>query len=377
MFNINTMQEAYTISALLPSHANKQSDLLRMLVHDDLLFEIFKQLVPKEKEILHAAKTLSFVCKRFYRVIRQKHIMAQWINKHRYDLTKVFPDPESLYFFVKTQGVHLHYLKYTFKDKGDAYALDFYLEGCPKVSELHLEKTTKLNVSIPFENFIDSFSYLTHLELFQGPHKLPESFTLCQSLREAHFSELKDLSSLTTLRSLKNLTKLSFSTPRQEEKPLFIDISEWPKLTHLRLWITHPDHQLGELERKMSDLVDLYISGSIRALPGSFGKLTSLTTLSLISTDITAFPSFLCKMDRLKELNFRASEVRRIPKNILGMRNLVKLDLSLSHQLEKIPKELALLPNLRAVNLTGTRVSRIPLEVMRRRIWIRSDFYAQ
>jgi Leucine-rich repeat (LRR) protein len=128
-------------------------------------------------------------------------------------------------------------------------------------------------------------------------------------------------------------------------------------------------------------------NNEITYLPDSFHKLLSLSILTLDNNNLDPESILvLCKMQNLKKLNLRNTNISSIPKEIGDLNNIITLDLSENKDITKLPKQmtqlkalnqlglgnltqidweesfdiLSKLPNLRAIGLYGIKKQTMP-----------------
>lgn len=101
------------------------------------------------------------------------------------------------------------------------------------------------------------------------------------------------------------------------------------------------------------DLVDNLLS----SLPHDFIELQSLERLDLSWNQFATLPDEIFNLKKLTYLNASRNCLTDLSKRIGELVNLTLLDLTFNEDLEKLPEELAQLPNLENILITGTKIS--------------------
>ena len=105
----------------------------------------------------------------------------------------------------------------------------------------------------------------------------------------------------------------------------------------------------------LKDLEILYLSeNKIQSLPPEIGLLTNLKILYLSSNELTNLPTELGKLKKLKELYISKNLLRTLPAEIGNLASLEKLYLD-NNQLANLPSEIGNLKNLRALILGSSQ----------------------
>ena len=85
-------------------------------------------------------------------------------------------------------------------------------------------------------------------------------------------------------------------------------------------------------------------------IPKSIKNLKSLEELNLFGTSLTNFPSQICEITSLKEINFGFNRIQSIPEEIRNLQKLELLDLN-SNLIKELPKSIGELSSLKKIIL--------------------------
>ena len=111
---------------------------------------------------------------------------------------------------------------------------------------------------------------------------------------------------------------------------------------------------------KLSSLQSLDLSSTrITALPESFGQLSSLQSLNLRGTQITALPESFGQLSSLQSLNLRGTQITALPKSFGQLSSLQSLIL-LGTKITALPESFGQLSNLQSLDLDGTKITALP-----------------
>ncbi|KAL3325080.1 hypothetical protein AABB24_038933 [Solanum stoloniferum] len=134
---------------------------------------------------------------------------------------------------------------------------------------------------------------------------------------------------------------------------------EFEKLTPL-----YKLEQLRTLLPTCIDLTDCYHPLSKRVLHNILPRLRSLRALSLSHYRIKDLPDDLfIKLKLLRFLDISQTEIKRLPDSICALYNLETLFLSSCADLEELPLQMEKLINLRHLDISNTRLLKMPLHL--------------
>nr|AAW48299.1 potato late blight resistance protein R3a [Solanum tuberosum] len=134
---------------------------------------------------------------------------------------------------------------------------------------------------------------------------------------------------------------------------------EFEKLTPL-----YKLEQLRTLLPTCIDLPDCCHHLSKRVLHNILPRLTSLRALSLSCYEIVELPNDLfIKLKLLRFLDISRTEIKRLPDSICALYNLETLLLSSCYDLEELPLQMEKLINLRHLDISNTRLLKMPLHL--------------
>ena len=148
------------------------------------------------------------------------------------------------------------------------------------------------------------------------------------------------------------LTKIDdgYKPTEQEEKDLSCikEIKWWGK------------EKIPENIGNLTSLKSLDLSNTqISALPESIGNLTSLKSLYLSNTQISALPESIGNLTNLKNLYLRSTQISALPESIGKLTNLQYLSL-ISTQINELPESIGNLTSLQSLYLSNTQISALP-----------------
>jgi hypothetical protein len=127
----------------------------------------------------------------------------------------------------------------------------------------------------------------------------------------------------------------------------------------------------------------------LKNLPEEIGNLSSLNKLNLRHSDITSLPTYIGKLQNLKEIDLSRtgklknlpeeignlsnlnkfelcfSKIRSLPTSIGKLQNLKEIDLSGTSQLENLPEEFGNLSSLNKLNLRSSKIRSLPTSMYR------------
>ena len=148
------------------------------------------------------------------------------------------------------------------------------------------------------------------------------------------------------------LTKIDdgYKPTEQEEKDLSCikEIKWWGK------------EKIPENIGNLTSLKSLDLSNTqISALPESIGNLTSLQSLYLSNTQISALPESIENLTSLQSLYLSFTQISELPESIGNLTSLQSLDLE-STQISELPESIEKLTNLQSLDLSFTQISELP-----------------
>lgn len=115
----------------------------------------------------------------------------------------------------------------------------------------------------------------------------------------------------------------------------------------------------GEVAGGLENIQELFLySNKISpTLPPEMGVMTKLRILSLSNNKISTLPEEMGNMSQLEEVWIVKNSLNMLPESIDGWKNVVEIILMANKGLKKLPVGIARLPNLRYLNLEGTKVA--------------------
>lgn len=180
-----------------------------------------------------------------------------------------------------------------------------------------------------------------HLETFEQPISLPDSFSELTALEDLWIST--NMRGITPLQYLTGLTKLKLTSVDDFED----DFNEYPdfiwNLTLLKdLDLTGSDvdtlpDALGNL-KNLETLV-LHTFENLEELPESIGNLKTLTSLEIhTSPELKSLPESIGNLTSLKNLQVKDSGLVELPESIGNLHALQRIMLNKCEQLRAIPE---------------------------------------
>lgn len=103
----------------------------------------------------------------------------------------------------------------------------------------------------------------------------------------------------------------------------------------------------------------------LRELPSSMANLINLHHLDIRGTQMTHLPDFIGNLRHLHDLNLSFSALHTLPESIGGLSELQSLKLSFCRFLRKLPIKLVDLINLHHLDIRGTNIWHMPLQMGR------------
>ncbi|XP_025631047.1 putative disease resistance RPP13-like protein 1 isoform X3 [Arachis hypogaea] len=168
------------------------------------------------------------------------------------------------------------------------------------------------------------------------------------SYDKSMFNHFGELDSLHGLKGLRTLTALPFEF-------------------NLMLWGHHlANGVLHELLVALKQLRVLSLSDyrNITVLPNSIGDLKHLRYLDLSCTRIERLPSAICKLYNLQTLLLSyCKDLTELPEEMGKLVNLRHLAIDYCWALTKLPEEMGKLVNLRRLDIHGTELQEIPVDI--------------
>uniref|UniRef100_M0ZTE6 Potato resistance I2GA-SH23-1 n=1 Tax=Solanum tuberosum TaxID=4113 RepID=M0ZTE6_SOLTU len=379
------------------------------------LEEVGKQIAAKCKGLPLALKTLAGMLRSKSEVEEWKRILRSEIWELRdkdilpalmlsyndlpahlkrcFSFCAIFPKD---YPFRKEQVIHLWIANglvpkedEIIEDSGNQYFLELrsrsLLEKVPNPSKRNIEESFLMHDLVNDLAQIASSKLCIRLEESQGSHMLGKSRHLSYSMGySGDFEKLTPLYKLEQLRTLlpvcndvsyyslckrvlhnilprlTSLRALSLSHYCIKELPndLFI------KLKLLRFL----DVSQTEIKRLPDSICVLYnletLLLSKRVQLNILPRLTSLRALSLSHYCIKELPNDLfIKLKLLRFLDLSCTEIKKLPDSICALYNLETLLLSSCDYLEELPLQMEKLINLRHLDISNTRLLKMPLHL--------------
>ena len=116
---------------------------------------------------------------------------------------------------------------------------------------------------------------------------------------------------------------------------------------------------LPESIENLTSLQSLYLSFTqISELPESIGNLTSLQSLDLESTQISELPESIEKLTNLQSLDLSFTQISELPDSIWNLTSLQGLNLRYT-QISELPESIGKLMSLKSLNLRATQISEL------------------
>lgn len=150
--------------------------------------------------------------------------------------------------------------------------------------------------------------------------------------------------------------------PTREEQLETLRTKREEGVTELSLSTTDPE--LLEAALAITTLTRLTLSGGLKALPDSIGKLTALESLSVDGNELTTLPPAIGKLERLEHLYAYSNKLRTLPEEIGQLRRL-KNAVLWSNQLETLPAGIGGLESLEELELQRNPLRGLPEEIGR------------
>ncbi|XP_060673023.1 probable leucine-rich repeat receptor-like protein kinase At1g35710 [Ziziphus jujuba] len=214
----------------------------------------------------------------------------------------------------------------------------------------------------PIPSSLGLLTNLTHLDISanQINGQLPLSITSLTHLMEFDASYNAINGSIPIhIGKLKNL-QLLFMPGNRLDGPLPSSLGQLTKLTTLSLYSNNISGSIPPEIGKMTNLTHLDLGKNMLngSLPSSLGQLSKLTALSLDSNNITgSIPPEIGKMTNLAHLDLRENMLMGQLPPILGLVNLVDLDLSVNMFDGQLPPEIGYLKNVKSLLLGDNRLT--------------------
>ena len=118
--------------------------------------------------------------------------------------------------------------------------------------------------------------------------------------------------------------------------------------------------KLPDCVTRLTSLQSLDLSGTeISALPDSMGNLTSLKSLNLSGTPISALPDCVTRLTSLQSLSLSGTPISALPDSMGNLTSLQSLDLSLT-EISALPDCVTRLTSLQSLSLSRTEISAWP-----------------
>lgn len=144
-----------------------------------------------------------------------------------------------------------------------------------------------------------------------------------------------------------------------ERNTIFLQSSVFNHLSNLDLFNNH----ITEFPSCICDLKclkDLQLSkNKIKCIPETIGKLKNLVKFSVESNKITVLPKSICDIVALRELYLSNNALTKIPGNIGNITNLTTLAIG-SNKIFWLPKSISKLKKITLINAENNRIRTIP-----------------
>ncbi|MBD3214208.1 MAG: hypothetical protein GF311_16480 [Candidatus Lokiarchaeota archaeon] len=105
--------------------------------------------------------------------------------------------------------------------------------------------------------------------------------------------------------------------------------------------------------------LDLHSANSIKTLPDSLGKLSSLETLLLSGNNIKTIPKSIENLESLKILDLSHNNLKVLPESIINLKSLKTLFLN-GNNLSTLPESIGYLPSLKRLSLALNNLKILP-----------------
>ena len=229
-----------------------------------------------------------------------------------------------------------------------------------KVFKLHLN-------GLPDEkhkNYLKDLVYLQALALTNNGYT-----TLPQEIFKFHglmylYSKGNNLTNLGTgFEGLSNLTYLKLFDTKLDSLPIEIAYLSKLQLLHIQ-HNTAPLLKLTKEIRYLGSLQDLLIHNSnLDSLPGSIGKLSALTQISITKCGVSYIPNEIKGLKKLNYLVLDDNKLNEIPSSFFQLTNLEYLSLK-NNGITKISEDIANLQKLRTLDLRGNSIDKENLMIV-------------
>ncbi|KAI3407447.1 uncharacterized protein J3R85_020989 [Psidium guajava] len=208
-------------------------------------------------------------------------------------------------------------------------------------------------------NSIGELKSLLRLDLsVSGIIELPESIGGLESLVEMNISNTEITKLPDSIGNLKRLKVMDMHGTQIRAIPDSIGgLESLLKLDLHETCITELPESIGNLNRL--EAIDLFDS-KLRELPESIGGLESLLELDLYETNVAQLPDSIRTLKRLKRMKI-GNKIRELTEAIGMLTNLKEI--CASGEMEEIPSEIGQLSLLRILDLSRSKVTRLPITI--------------
>lgn len=170
--------------------------------------------------------------------------------------------------------------------------------------------------------------------------------------------DLFDISKASVKTNKRNqITSLSLNSKLKTS--FCIQPSTMRNLTHLDLFKNCLD-EFPSCICDMSSLKDLQMSeNKLKHIPGEISNLKNLVKLSIQSNMIAVLPMSICDIDSLKELYVSNNKLIRLPASIGSLENLTHASFAFN-KLSWLPRSMGKLKHIQMISLNNNRIRSVP-----------------
>jgi Leucine-rich repeat (LRR) protein len=218
----------------------------------------------------------------------------------------------------------------------------------------------------------EEIAHLPRLRVLDAGHnrltRLHPAFEGLSSLETLDLSvnQIRELPPLTKLRSLRVL-ELGPNPPMRRPPPWLWGMPSLERLGLFRVPLGSIPGDLARLTGLRS--LDLGEPGTLlehdRPIPDAVFSLTGLESLSIFGSSSSSLPTALGSLTRLRELSIHETRITALPAGIGALRELRKLTLD-DNRLRRLPvEELASLPHLEELGISGNPLPSAEIAALR------------